>query len=112
MRPTKSVDLPSGIKAEVVTGWTFDDYLQIEAGQMKMLKSATVGTDGRPTMQIDGSEMGASEILSVRLAVKKLTAADGTDIPVTDAVIKELDWNDGIALRDSIREMERASKKK
>lgn len=113
MRQTKTIELPSGIKADIVTSWTYDDYLKIEAAAMRPMKSATMGADGiGATINIDASDMVTADLLAVTLGVKRLIGADGAEMAVNEQVIKELDWRDGTALRDAIKEMERESKKK
>ncbi len=116
MRETKTIDLPSGLKADVVAYWTLDDYLKIEAAQLQILKSAVVPTkagDGKEaTVNLDPSSSAAAALLAITLAVKKLYAADGSEIAVTEDAIRGLHWKDGLALQAAVKEMEGAEAKK
>ena len=72
-----------------------------------------MGVDGAgATINIDASDMVTADLLAVTLGVKRLVGVDGENIAIDENTIKDLDWRDGMALRDAIKEMERASKKK
>lgn len=112
MRPTKTLELPiSKIKVELAVYWTLDEYLEIEAAQYQSAKSVSI-VDGQPVTQIDGKAFHESTNIAMTLAVKKMTAADGTDIPVTRAALGELHADDGILIRDAVEAVEGGSKKK
>lgn len=116
MRETKTIDLPSGMKADIVAFWTLDDYLKIEAAQLQILKSAVVPTkpgEGKEaTVNLDPSTSAAAALLAIVLAVKKLFGIDGNEIAVTEDAIRGLHWKDGLALQAAVKEMENAEAKK
>lgn len=113
-RETRVIDLPSGIKAEVLTKWLFEEYLQIEAANVKMAKNLQIVTGGQqaPTAEIDADAMRAATMLALRIGIRKLSHPDGSDIPVNDQTIGQLDMEDGLALRDAVNAIQAGSKKK
>ena len=113
-RITRSIDLPSGAKAEVLTKWLFDEYLQVEGANVKMAKNFSLVTGGQApaTAEIDADAMRAATMLALRLGVRKLTGPEGADIEVNDQTIGELDMEDGLALRDAVNAIQTGSKKK
>lgn len=118
MRTTKTFELPvSKIKVEMATYWTLDEYFQIENKQYKaaksvrMVKNNDTGKEEAVT-DINGEAMLDTRKSVIILAIKKLTAADGTDIPVVYESIADLSMVDGRAIEDEIEGMEGATKKK
>jgi len=100
-RLTQQVTLPSGIIADILTRWTYDEFLRIEAAEAAIAETLRF-VDGSPEANVDASEITNSTKLVLRLAVKKLTAADSSDIPVSDDAIGNLDMDDGIALKRAV----------
>lgn len=89
-RPIKEVVLPvSGVKAEV-----YIYYLRMERKNIEavMLESAVFEEDavtGKPRLKkVDTTYRARMEDKAVLLAIKKLTSADGKDMPV---VVESLD---------------------
>lgn len=113
-RQTRTINLPSGSKAEVLTKWLFDEYLQVEAANVKMAKNFSLQAGGAApaSAEIDADAMRAATMLSIRLGVRKLIGADGNEIPVNDQTIGELDMDDGLALREAVNGIQTSSKKK
>lgn len=112
-RQTQTLTLPSGITAVVLTKWLFEEYLQIETANVKVAKNLKISAGGElPAAEIDADAMLASTRLTMRLGIRKLTAADGSDIPVTDETIGALDMEDGLALREAVNAIQAGSKKK
>jgi len=109
-RQTKTVALPSGASAQIITSWTFGEFQQIE-NVTKQLARLKINKDGTQTVTIDPDQTGADQRLAMRLAVQKLSGTDGQDIPVTDEAISGLDYRDGVALRDAINALTDNEKK-
>ncbi len=115
-RQTKTIDLPSGLKAEIVAFWTLDDFLKIEAAQKRVLDAATVSTDpakqDQARIEFAAERSAEAEFMAIRLAVRKLIGEDGVAVDATDDEIRNLHWQDGLALRRAIQHMDDAAKKK
>lgn len=112
-RNTNTVELPSGAQAEILTRWTFDEYLKIEEAQLRMARGFSVtGVGGETTAEINHGAMRTFKIVTLMTAVKKLTLADGTDVPVTEQALGELDMADGLELYRVVDEIAGQGKKK
>lgn len=111
MRQTTQNRLPiSGIIADVIDSWTFGEYEQIQNASKTMARMR-VNADGTQDVSVNPDGVGADERLAMRLAVRKLTAQDGTDIPVTDQAISDLDYRDGLALKRAVNDIGKDEKK-
>lgn len=110
-RETKIVELPSGGKAEILTKWTFDEYLKIEAAELRMARGFSV-SGGETTAEINHDAMRTSTMEAMMLAVKKLTDADGTVLELSPETFGQLDMDDGLALRAAVNGIRGNSKKK
>ena len=108
MRPTHTIELPSGIKAEIIDEWKFGEYEQIEAATNSSLRMV-VDTENGNT--VTPGDMTAATHLAMRLAIKSLVAPDGTALEVTDALIADLSMRDGMALRKAINTLNEDAKK-
>ncbi len=109
MRTTTQIKLPvSGILADVIESWTFGEFEQIE-NATKTMARLHINADGSQDVSL--ADAGADDRLAMRLAVKKLTAADGSDIPVTDEAISTLHLNDGKALQQAVKNVGANEKK-
>ena len=111
-RQTNTVTLPTGATAEIVAEWTFGEYQQIEAVQYKAAKSVRTDDEGRAVTEVNGDAIIEMERLAMRLGIKKLTASDGTDIPVSDEAIACLTLKDGMALRERVNGIGKNTEKK
>ena len=98
-RQTRIVSLPSGLKAEIVTAWTFDEYLKIEGAEIRIAKSIDI-TEKTATIDYDAKRVTTLEAMC--LAVRKMTAEDGADLPISVGTFAELSVMDGLALRDAV----------
>lgn len=110
-RETKVVELPSGGKAEILTKWTFDEYLKIEASELRMARGFSV-SGGETTAEINHDAMRASTIEAMMLAVKKLTDSNGQVLEISADGFGQLDMDDGLALRAAVNGIRGNSKKK
>lgn len=112
MRDTQVIELPiSKIKAEVITYYTYAEFKQVEGALYKAAKSVRM-VGGEAHTDIDGSAISDSTRVAMTLAVKKLTAPDGTDIPVTIEAISELHAKDGMAIETAVDAIDEDMKKK
>lgn len=110
-RETRTIELPSGIKAEILTRWTFDEYLKIEGASLRAAKNLRVV--GKETMaDIDSEAVMEGTKIALLQAIRKLTAKDGTEILVNIDNIGSLDMDDGIVLREEINKIQGSVKKK
>lgn len=111
-RPVTKVLLPvSGMEAEIVTYWTFDEYLQIEECISSAAKSIEMGSNGVQKTEVDATATIKAERLAIRLAIKKLTSPDGSGVNITPDVIGNLDFRDGKVLRATVNAISADQKK-
>lgn len=110
-RETNTIELPSGIKADIIVGWTFREFQEIEAVKFKAAKNVRT-VDGEAITEIDGSAIIEMQATAIRLACKKLTAADGTDMPVSADSIGDLSMDDGVALHEAVEKISGSLQKK
>ena len=106
-RATKIIELPSGSKAEVVSAWTFDEYLKIEGAEIRIAKSIDIS---EKTATIDYDAKRVTTLEAMCLAVRKFTDAEGKELPINIATFAELSVMDGIGLREAIDEISTGSK--
>lgn len=99
------------MKVEIITYWTLDEYLQIEAATFKSAKSVSV-VEGRNVTEIDGSAIPESNKIAMTLAVQKMTTAEGTDVPVNYEALGALHATDGLLIREEVEKVEGDVKKK
>lgn len=112
MRETQKITLPvSGIVAEVVTFYTYAELKKIERELYKAAKSVRM-VDGVQQTEIDGSAVSDSTVMAMTIAVRKLTAPDGTDIPVTRETIDDMHAKDGMAIEAAINKIDSDMQKK
>lgn len=95
----------------MITYWTLDELMQIENETYKAAKSVGV-VDGNTVTNIDGTAILTSEKLAMALAVKKMTSAEGEDIPVSYEVIGNLHGTDGTVIREEVEKVVGDVKKK
>lgn len=107
-RETRIVELPSGGKAEIVTKYTFDEYMKIESHELRRAKSIDIATQ---TVNLDYDTPRATALEAMVQATKKLTNAAGEELPVNVATFAEMEVMDGITLRDAVNEIQTTSKK-
>lgn len=106
-RAIKIIELPSGSKAEIVTAWTFDEYLKIEGAEIRIAKSIDIA---EKTATIDYDAKRVTTLEAMVQAVKKFTNAEGVELPINIATFAELGVMDGIALRDAVNDISTGSK--
>lgn len=106
-RTIKTIELPSGGRADIISSWTFGEIEQIDRAAAAVTK-IRINDDGTKDVTTDGT---VATRLTMKLAIKKLTKADGTEVNVTDSEISEMDAADGIALREAINAIGQSEKK-
>lgn len=112
MRNTQSILLPiSKITAEVITDYTYAEFKRVERALFKGAKGVRM-VDGEAVTDLDGSAISESTRVSMMIGVVKLTAEDGSDIPVTTEAIDNLPAKDGMLIETAIDAIDEDMKKK
>lgn len=106
-RPTQTVELPiSGLKAEVITYWTWSDKQEIAKA---IIGDTTIDPTNKEVGEIKASNGIDLNKRALELGIKSLTDGNGNEVPVSE--VFDLPNDDVELIVAKLQELDKGTKK-